>query len=79
MLLNIIIEHGGRKVKQIIEAIFGLYVPVTYIEYLPDGTPYSVIPDGLGGVDWSYVLGVLGFFVVLYCVLRILGAVISKC
>lgn len=65
--------------KQIIEAIFGTYVPVAYTEYLSDGTPYSVIPAGLGGVDWAYVLGVLGFFVVLYCVLRILGAVISKC
>ena len=65
--------------KSVIEAIFGTYVPVTYTEYLPDGTAISVIPDGLGGVDWAYVLGVLGFFVVLYCVLRILGSVISKC
>lgn len=65
--------------KQLIETIFGTYVPVTYIEYLPDGTSYSVIPAGLGGVDWAYVLGVLGFFLVLYCVLRIVGAVINKC
>lgn len=65
--------------KALIEAIFGSYTPVFYLEYLPDGTAYQVIPAGLGGVDWSYVLGVLGFFLVLYCVLRILGAVINKC
>lgn len=65
--------------KQLIETIFGYYVPVTYIEYLPDGTSYSVVPAGISGVDWPYVLGVLGFFLVLYCVLRIVGAVINKC
>lgn len=83
--------------KSLIQAIFGLYTPVTYIisEKLPvvnqainNGEVYtydsvvswtnSYIPSGMSGVDWEYVLGVFGFFLVVYCIMRIIGAVIKS-
>lgn len=68
-----------NNVREIIESIFGNYNPIIYETMDVEGNILEVIPDGLAGVDWPYVLGVLGFFVVLYCVLRIVGSVISKC
>lgn len=65
--------------REIIESIFGTYVPIVYETVDSEGNILEIIPAGLAGVDWTYVLGVLGFFVVLYCVLRIVGSVINKC
>lgn len=63
----------------LITQIFGSYSPVTYQVWNEVTESYdSVIPAGLSGVDWTYVLGVFGFFLVLYCILRILGSVISR-
>lgn len=73
--------------QSIIESIFGTYTPVTYqvTEYIEDTVngvlipnTYDVIPAGLAGCDWTYILGVAVFIVTLYCVLRIIGAVISN-
>lgn len=69
--------------KSLIEAIFGSYIPVTYSQPIYDeaGTlldSVDVIPSGLAGCDWTYILGVVAFLVVLYCVLRILGSVINN-
>ena len=65
--------------------IFGAYTPVTYevplIEHLAEGEQqvyYNVIPDGLAGVDWQYILAWAAFIVVLYSVLRIIEAVIRS-
>lgn len=60
--------------KDLIISIFGTYEPVSVINALGD-TEYL---QGVAGVDWPYVLGVLGFFVTLYCILRIIGGVISR-
>lgn len=60
--------------KDLIISIFGTYEPVSVINSLGD-TEYL---QGVAGVDWPYVLGVLGFFVTLYCILRIIGGVISR-
>lgn len=60
--------------KDLIISIFGTYEPVSVINSLGD-TEYL---QGMAGVDWPYVLGVLGFFVTLYCILRIIGGVISR-
>lgn len=60
----------------LIESIFGTYVPVTYQVYDAATQAYeSVIPSGSAGVDWPYVLGVLGFFLMLYCIMRLIGGV----
>lgn len=73
--------------KQLIQSIFGTYTPVTYERFATaidstTGTQTSVlekvIPDGLAGCDWTYILGVVAFLIVLYSVLRIIGGVISR-
>lgn len=73
--------------KDLILSIFGSYEPVTYevtqgIYNADLGDvnliTYDAIPSGMAGVDWPFVLGVVVFIVALYCVLRIIGAVISR-
>lgn len=73
--------------KELIQSIFGEYVPITYTStetvYNSDGTVLSetvteYIANGSSGVDWQYVLGVVAFLLVLYCILRIIGGVISR-
>lgn len=59
--------------RDIILNIFGSYSPVTYEL---DGV--EVVADGLAGVDWPYVLGVVLFGIVLYSVLRIIGVFLKK-
>lgn len=71
--------------RNLIIAIFGTYTPITETVYQllenPDGSSSWVtvqrVVDGAAGVDWTYVLGVLGFFLILYCAFRILGGVLS--
>ena len=73
--------------KDLIASIFGTYTPVTYQyewsqwdvateQYLTMRA--TKVADGMAGVDWPYVLGVLIFIVSLYCVLRIIGVVINR-
>jgi len=38
----------------------------------------TVVASGASGVDWQYVLGVFGFFLVVYCIFRIIGTVIKN-
>lgn len=73
--------------KDLILSIFGEYEAVTYTVtngvYNPalddvEQIQYSAVASGFAGVDWPFVLGVLVFIVALYCVLRIVGAVISR-
>lgn len=73
--------------KDLIQSIFGSYTPVTYVHEFAQWDVATeqyitmreeVIPAGLSGVDWTYVLGVLAFLIVLYCILRIIGGVISR-
>lgn len=60
--------------KDVIISLFGTYEPVSVtnalgeVEYL----------TGMAGVDWPYVLGALAFIVSVYCVLRIIGGVLSR-
>ena len=63
--------------RDLIETLFGTYTPPTYTEAVGE-VSREIIPSGAAGVDWPYVLGVLAFLLVLYCILRIFGTVISK-
>lgn len=63
--------------KDLIISIFGTYEPVTYTQIIGE-EELVYIPDGFAGVDMPYVLGVLGFFLVLYCFLRLIGGVFSR-
>ena len=73
--------------KALIQSIFGNYVPITYETFQTaiDSTTgqetsvlVEVIPNGLSGVDLTYVLGVVAFLIMLYCILRIIGGVITR-
>lgn len=70
--------------KEIIEMIFGAYVPVMTTENIilngVDGDvvqTVDVVASGLAGVDWPWVAGVLLFSVVLFCFLKMLGGVLK--
>ena len=68
-------------------SILGTYTPPTYemFQTVIDSTTgqdtsvlVDVIPNGLAGVDWLYVLTGLMFVVVIYSVLKLLGGLICK-
>lgn len=71
--------------RALIESIFGVYQPITYQVWHqlinPDGSvSWQLMDDiapGFAGVDWTYVLGVIGFFLMIYCAMRILGGILS--
>lgn len=72
---------------EFLQSILGTYTPVTYshvwaqwdeatqqyIELYED-----VIPNGLAGVDWLYILSGLLFIVVVWSVFKLLGGLICK-
>lgn len=62
----------------LIESIFGSYEPITYQVYnAASDTIESIIPAGMAGVNWPYVLALALFGMVLYCILRMLGGVLG--
>lgn len=62
---------------ELITSIFGQYHPVTYEVYNAVTESYeTIVAQGFAGVDWPYILAVGGFFLVLYCILRIVGGVL---
>lgn len=60
--------------RDVIINLFGEYTPVM-TDIFNEAGEYvgSVVASGMAGVDWAYVLGVLGFFIVLYSAFRLLG------
>lgn len=53
------------------QALFGTYTPVFY----ETADAVSVIPSGLAGVDFPYVLSVLLFALIVYSLFRLLGGI----
>lgn len=65
--------------RDVVETIFGVYAPVTTPIYDAEGSYlYDAVVQGAAGVDWTYVLGVALFGIVLYCTLRMIEAVIRS-
>ena len=65
--------------RDLIEAIFGVYTPVTYDVLDAEGAVlYIAVADGAAGVDWTYVGGVFLFALVLYSFFRLLGVVFKR-
>lgn len=74
--------------REFINAILGAYEPVQYVveeyTFAEDGLTVlemvssEVIPAGLAGVDWSYVITGLVFVVVVYCLFKTLGGMICR-
>lgn len=63
-----------QTIREFMQAIFGNYIPVTYT----DSAGNSIIPAGVAGVDWQYVLGVVLFCIIVYSLLRIVGGLICR-
>lgn len=56
--------------RDLILSIFGEYTPVL------DPVTGSAL-DGMAGVDWVYIAGVLLFALVLYSFLRLVGVILK--
>ena len=70
-----------------LSSILGTYTPVTYLHEWAQWDEVTqqyivlsenVIPSGLAGVDWLYVLSGLLFIVVIWSVFKLLGGLICK-
>lgn len=70
-----------NDIVSVIRSIFGTYSPIVYNDYVTNsaGEPLLVsrVPDGLAGVDIEYLACVLLFGLCVYCLFKIIGAVIS--
>lgn len=71
-------------IKSLIESIFGTYEPVkanaVYTEVVNGeivNTIYETVPPGISGVDFTWCAGVLLFAILLYCLMKLLGGVLS--
>lgn len=70
--------------KDLITSIFGSYEPVTYQSYIvTDSTTgayeiANIVPDGVAGLDWNWISGLLIFCIFLFCVLRLLGGIFRR-
>lgn len=70
--------------KAVIRSVFGTYQPnmtTAAITETVDGetvtTLVDVVADGAAGVDYEYLSGVLLFATLLFCMLKLLGGVLS--
>ena len=74
----------AQGLKAVIRSIFGEYQPVTttavYTETV-DGEVITSLVDvvaaGSAGVDWEYVSGVVLFSIMLFCMFKLLGGIMS--
>lgn len=55
---------------QFLQNLLGTYTPVVNTE--------GIIPSGMAGVDWPYVIRAVIFMIVLWSMFRILGGLICK-
>lgn len=75
--------------KELIEQLFGTYVPVTYevtstvTTVTEEGSTTitetaAQIATGMAGVDWEYIAGVLLFAIVLASVFKLIGVILKN-
>lgn len=66
-------------IKDIVFSILGEYTPVMTDSYTTDGMfNGSVVASGAAGVDWPFIGGLVLLALTLYCVFRIIGAVMNN-
>lgn len=70
--------------KAVIRSIFGEYTPnmtTTAVTETVDGEVITslidTVADGSAGVDWEYISGVFIFGIMLYCLFKLLGGIIT--
>lgn len=74
----------GQGLKAVIRSIFGEYTPnmtTTAVTETVDGEVITslidTVADGTAGVDWEYISGVFLFGLMLFCLFKLLGGVLS--
>lgn len=78
---DVVLSDG---LKGVIQSIFGVYEPVTttaaFTETV-DGetitTLVDVVAEGAAGIDFEYISGVILFGVMLFCLFKLLGGILS--
>lgn len=66
-------EPVYSNLKQFMDTLLGEYTPITYV-YGED----TLIPSGMAGMDWPYIIRALAFLLVFYCIFRLLGVILCK-
>ena len=73
---------SGSTIRSVLENLLGVYTPrtQTVTEHLEDGTEvsYQQYVPGLAGVDWTWLSALFIFSLMLYCLFRLLGGVMSR-
>ena len=62
-----------ENLERFFRILLGEYNPVTYTL-----NGEEIIPAGLAGVDWPYLVRAFVFILAVYCVFRLVGAVLCK-
>lgn len=62
---------------EFIQSILGDYEPISYVYKVGEDT-INVIPSGVAGVDWRYMIGAIAFLIMLYSIFRIIGIFVDK-
>ena len=69
----------GFAMIAFIRQILGAYTAITYQVYNEASQAVEdIIPAGLAGVDWGYIITGLAFLILLYSALKLIGALICK-
>ena len=73
------IQEGDNSLLAMVNSVFGDYQPrtQTVTETYPDGSTvtYTEVIDGLGGLDYYWLGGVLVFCIVLWSFFKFLGGI----
>lgn len=73
------IQEGDNSLLAMVNSVFGDYQPrtQTVTETYADGSTvtYTEVIDGLGGLDWYWLGGVLVFCIVLWSFFKFLGGI----
>lgn len=74
-------DTAPDSLSGLIRSLFGSYEPrtqtvTTYYDGKPISSEEQIIP-GLGGLDWEWIAGVLLFALVLFCLFRLLGGIMT--
>lgn len=77
---NLLVPSERTGLAATMADIFGTYTPLTYeVTTYAGGTTYTTteIVPGLAGMDWPYLCGVSLFAIMLFCLYKLIGGVLS--
>lgn len=66
-------EPVYNSLVEFFRILLGDYTPVSYMH----GNEV-VIPSGMAGMDWPYIIRAVAFLLVFYSIFRLLGVILCK-